>query len=925
MSQIYFNNDKYNEKTYAFNSLREGATALRKAKAISKTITSWNPATRKGTSEFKEKTIALGRDIGGVANYFDNKRSSALEIICNDSFTLHYQIYGSIGGQAVFGQNTLSLFLPIKWDRCWVSAKLYADSLSKTVPREKMVTAAREGIPNRDEIAKVTGWSRDAVRNIADQDLSMFKVLVDQVTVGQSKLTRLVKGFLMLLESMEREHIDVVLDVQNYITYNPQNVINSFAQGDRAYVFNSKPTSAIHTAVLWRMCGAYPPPEIQSHVSIPSDGPNVFMVLEGVLGNIGRPVRLMPGMIYASIMAYAMDVSCTEHLQQALIIACSLQQNRYFSNVKLPKVVSVYDLMVPAFMHTNSQLDKPILSMQMAKSIGRLHQMLLFMNVKDILTAAELSTQSGFDPSDSMRSYLSSQVTLLNQMAGEISALNLIEATLKLRIHECMRENDFSDILSISAFEGLWLCQNSVKSVENGILSALINGVHDLSGDTTSYDIVKREMDLGGIRYDTSLMPHGSFTVGWVNVTKTEDERIKVEQKRISKHIRLTHDCNKKPGTNLRSGRKERFGPEEKPSRPVTPTTAVPLFRPRRAKTNSDSGSSIMEIMSEPESNPPSYKSPEPSTSSGEDSIAMRTKIAHEIAGRVSPELTQKRPANISTVQSIANDTSVQIPTAEYVATIVKRSGMNWTGKEVGSFSKIMEDVGFAEGLQHQKDFKTLVSNLERRQAFINYEGNGMLGNSKEAKLINDMIDRGSKKDTTGSMLRSMMDKKREWVGVIAKAPKEGIRHVSNSPAWLRFIEDKLVNPGEKDPASGQQMNQVMANLISRMPESINVEDVGVVYRWVSGTDSAKFPISITKEELDGAGEPRTLEFLKAPASFGPRKANEEDSKLIVLAASVPRSIIDQDYLKTITGKFRLEKWMMENMRKYYGLFEGKK
>lgn len=925
MSQIYFNNDKYNDKTYAFNALREGATALRRAKAVSKNITNWNPATRKGTSDFREKTIALGRDIGGVANYFDNKRNSALEIICNDEFTLHYQIFGSVSGQAVFGQNTLSLFLPVKWERCWVQAKLYADSLSKTIPREKMVTAAREGIPNRDEISKVTGWSRDAVRNIPDQDLSMFKVLVDQVTVGQSKLTRLVKGFLILLESMEREYIDVVPNVQNHIMYNPQNVIYSFAQGDRAYVFNSKPSSAIHTAVLWRMCGAYPPPEIQSHVNIPADGPNVFMVTEGVLNMGNRAVRLTPGMVYASIMAYAMDVSCTEHLQQALIIACSLQQNRYFSNVKLPNVVSVYDLMVPAFMHTNSRLDKPIISLEMSKSIGRLHQMLLFMNVKDILTAAELSTQSGFDPGDSMRSYLSSQVALLNQMASEVSALNLIEATLKMRIHECLREADFSDILSISAFEGLWLCQDSVKSVENGILSALINGVHDLSGDTTSYDIVRREMDLGNIKYDTSLMPHGSFTVGWANVTRTEDFRVKKETKRISKHVKLTHDCDKKPGSQLRMGRKERFGPNKEVKRPETPQTAVPVFRPKRRPSPSESGSSVVEVMSEPQSEPPSYKSPDPSTSSGEDSVAMRTKIAHEIADQVSPTAQKSEPAKVKEVQSVVQNTTAQIPTAEYVSTIIKRSGIKWSNKEVGSFGKIMEDVGFAEGLQHQKDMAMLLSNLERRQAFLNYDGEGMLGNSNEAKIINTMIDKGAKKNTTGSKFREMMDKKRNWAGVIGEAPKEGIRHISNSPSWLRFMEDSLIPVGEKDPVSKQQMNHVMADIISRSSDSITVHDAGQIYRWITGTDSAKFPISITKDELVNAGEARTLDFMKNPSSFGPRTVNEEDSKWIVLAASVPRCIMDLEYLKVITGKFRLEKWMIENMRTFYGLFEGRK
>nr|QKK35390.1 capsid protein [Erysiphe necator associated chrysovirus 3] len=939
MSQISYDNSKYAEKNLAFNKIREGASALRRAKAHRTKVQLWNPATREGTSTHREKIVTLGRDVGATAAYFDNKRSSALEVICEDKFTLHYQLYGDISREAVHGQNTISIFSEVTWDRCEVAAGLYPGPLDEVQGREKLVAAAREGIPNRDDVSKVTSWSRDAVRALQDEDLAMFKVLLENVVVGQSKLTRLVKGFLMLLECMDRGSFDVELDVQNAIVYNPRDVVNSFRHGDRSYVFNSRPTSNPHTAVLWRMCGAYPPPELNtSHVTIPADATHNYMVVQGQLGAQGSNVHLTPGLIYASLMTYALDVGCTEHLQQALIIACSLQQNRYFSRVKLPSVVSSFDLMVPGFLKINTRLDKPIITREMGVSIGRLHQMLMFMNIKDILTSAELSTASGFDPSVSMRTYLSSQATLIKQMAGDISSLNLLEATLKMKVHELLREDDFSDLLNISAFEGLWLCDENTRSVDNGVLAALSNGVYDMSGNVTSFDVVKREMDLGNIVYKERDIPHGSFTVRWVCVTKTENSRVPLPRKRVSKPMALVHPCDKVPGSSLRSTKKKRFGPSynTKPA-PVVQATTVPPIRkvvtsPQRTKTRSpsvQSDPSYHEVI-EPhspltDSPPPVYQSPESSReseSSSDVAVHKATRLAHEAMATVTEAISTA--ADSRKVDRIVKDTAGQVLAIDAIKRLRDESNVKLSHKEMGSLAMIVEAVGLDFKAAHAKDFGDLIGTMEKNGSFINYAGEGMVGSSNIAKEINEMIDKGSSRNTFGSVRRSMLKDKVTWAGNVEDAPKDGLRYICNSPTWLRYLEAHDVDREERDVESDRPMSQILAEILSRSNKDLLTRDVNRIYLWIRNANPGHFPLEITSEELEGVGPPDTLNYKQNPASFGQRKVNEEDSRWVIMACKVNRPIFTKELLIKLTKEFMLTPQMMQNLRRTYGLFERK-
>jgi len=652
MEDLNYKTSEEDDRNRVFKELRARASALRNAKARSSNLQVWNPATREGTSHYRENITRYGKDIGAVLTYFDNAHSSALDTICHDEFVLEYQVHGDIGREVVYGENTLSIFTTVTWELCEVSVILYPDLLTMTMPREKITTAAREGIPDRDQVAKSTGWSRDAVRQIGDEDLSLFKVMLSQVTVGQSKVTRLVKGFLLLLECMEKGELTIDLEVKDYVTYAPAPVLNSFRDSGRAYVYNSRPTSHVHTAVLHRMCGSYPPPEIDSHVSIPSDGERVYMVMEGRRCTDSL-VTLTPNLIYASIMMYAMDVSCTSVLQEALIIACSLQQNRYFSRVKLPKVASQFDLMVPAFVANGSKLDKPILSLNMSKSLGRIHQMLMFSNIKDLISAAEFTTKRGFSAAGSIRAFMGSQASLMSQMASHISPLGLLEATKRMKVHECLDEADFSDLASIPIFEGLWLCQDAISTVKNGVIMPLVRGSADMDNRANGEAVLARELNLAGVSYDRRRLPRGVFTVSWVCTGRPAVKKQFKTRRGVTSKIKLTHECDDTPGDVLRtSGRKKRISKKSVSSNGSSPVATVAASLPDKP---------FGQAM--PQTPPPRYKSPSSSSSSS----FVRTLLAEEAKGA----LAKRTPIEEVTEEFESPDTS----SADVLSTVSPQAG----------------------------------------------------------------------------------------------------------------------------------------------------------------------------------------------------------------------------------------------------------
>jgi len=975
MSQLSYNREVYNNKVEAFNLLRSGACALRGIKHRQVTVRSWEPATNKGTEDITEKKNILGRDVAGVVNYFDNKRSAALDVICQDKFTLHYQVYGDIDRQAVYGQNTTSIYHTVTWEVCDVEAMMYAGPLDISTPREKLATAAKEGIVDRSQIAKNTGWGLDAVRNLSNDKFGMLKELIATVKNGHSKLTRLVKGFLLMLESMEQANGKLILDIDIHddFVYGVDEVIKAYETGGSAFVYNSKPDCEAHNAVIWTMCHEFPPTELQGHhVSIPADAPSIKMVCEGTLQNRQSRLHLTPELIYASITTYAMDTNCTGSLQQALIIACSLQQNRYWSKVELPTVVSTLDLMVPAFVRGNSRLDKPIVNRRMATSIGRLHQMLTFVNVKDLLSAAEYSTKPGFNPEQSMRAYLSSQSMLISQMAGQLSTLNLMEATLKMRFHNRLSTVDMGDIMNLSVLEGLWLCQDATKCVEGGVVSALLHGQSDLSNDRGTFDILCQEMDLGKISYIRDEIPKGCFSVGWVNTCGTEMKNVILNRPRTVRKVSLVQPCEFTPGSDFRAATKVRRAKNEQ-TRPPTATSVNQIFRPipitkrrgpssesvyrsppsyrERSSTESSKPLSEEDVLAlerrgieipegkarivrsaQPKSRP-STRSPSPQETgrpAHHRGLFDRQQIANIIAVQ-RRGLEDTTPGSREEVKQIVGDMSSQLTEHDQVEEQMAALGMKLSKNEKASLYGILRSAGVVEMFLECGNWDAFLSYAEQNQRFFNFMGHRMIGNSKHAKGINNLIDRGQPVGSMGSTLARMMTEKSGWSPrpgeSIETAPAAGLRHIARSQVWRDFLENEGVIPhGEgllRSGGSSESLAETVANVLSRY-EGLTVKSVHAIGLWLGSSVSNHLPADITDDELAAIGRPELLDYRRHPSSFGNREFMEDDSKWLVMAARHPREVYknEHDLLVKMCAVFNVPRGMRTALYEKYGLFD---
>ncbi|ALD89091.2 capsid protein [Macrophomina phaseolina chrysovirus 1] len=643
---IELNRNKYTEKVKVFEDARHGATALGRVRKEHLGLSSWSPATLEGTQGEREKSVKLDRDILGVQSYFEASMIGALEHVIADDFTATYYIYGDLVREAVFGENTNSATITISWEQMEVDVELYPGVTDPVGMDEQLIGIKRNGLKYRDALAKCTAWNRDEVKNLTDDLISGLQKMIDAASLGQNKYTRLVKGFLLYLECLEKGAIATHIKIVNALLYGPNALLSRFRVEDTSYVFNSDPQSNVHSAVLQVMCEAYPPDFIQSHVRVPADGGEVYMVSQGALPNVQFRVSLQASQVLASIVKYSRDVGVMSYLQSALVTACSLQQNRYFSKVGLPKVVAYSDLLQPAMIHQNVSAPRPIVSHEMGKGVGRIHQMLAFMTVRDVITAGQMTTKQGFDGAQSIRLYLSQQEDLIARMGSYFTDIAILEANPQMKYISRLTERDFQDLANISALEALWLCDRTKKIVDNGVVMMLKSGVKDMSDDTSSQDVLRNELRLAGVTVEDKKIPTGVFTVEAAAMAPLGQSLInRRNRRRIKEPVQYVQQCEFKPQPKIYE-EKRRFRKNGKKPVITKPVAKTVLFSPPPRRPSS----SISPGMSAPASSPPSYEEEKSSTISSKRSDEMPKMLPHMLAQEATGRLSDVTAEDVAVV-----------------------------------------------------------------------------------------------------------------------------------------------------------------------------------------------------------------------------------------------------------------------------------
>lgn len=933
-------------KRQIFNEARAGGTALRRVKEDHKKLQTWVPGEGEFERTYLEKNLG-GRDIEALCDYFNNYHVGALEHIVKDRFEIGYHIYGDITREAMLGENTNALSAPVHWEKLDVEVVPYRGE-GHTLEQDPLaMKVVKEGVRNRQDVTKFTGWNPDQVRLMSDVRLSELTELIKATGVNQNKFTRLVKGFLIYLSLAESGPVNVIRDLPNVVVSGPNAIMQSFSQPNRAYVHNSNPSSDPHSVTLTLMGEAFPPSFIQSHVTVPADGDHVFLVACGGQVSPAVNIRLTDKLVLASIFRYASDVGVSSDLQGALIAACSLKENRYFSRVGLPAVVDYCDLLMPQFVvHDMQDNQKAFLTGNMATAVGRIHQMLCFATAKDVITAAECSTKQGYDWRGSVISFLSQQESRIARQGTYFTDIKIMDAVPQFKWLSHMDEGDVEDLSSLSIFEAMWLCDRTRKIADNGSIMHLKCGNHDLTDTKDSLNVLRKEIQTASMTLQESKLPTGDFTIESSSV-RSVIHRGPRRVNRLVQEVTMTFKCDAKPNTII---------PNRKVRRSGSQASSVPPYMSVRSKSSDVSHNlSKAEVVSEVSSSPPKIRSRTPSGDAEEPRPPLKRKVPIAMPARLASEATGKHVQGAG-AKAAAYDTykklQERIGTKETITKLTQmglHDGM--TDDEIGA--KVADEINKGTiindrvlmelSVRHKLSESDMTTSeqdyifnvvrafrIAKKVAGRDAEEivNGILQEETECNvnridsnnpLVRMVVQHVSdNRETTflgGTELHKMMTEQSRWVGSVLHAPAEGLVHVANSESWKEHC--RSYNIPETEKVIGVGSFQGLAILVSRCA-NLSAEDVYEIYQWAGDTSTSFMPSEITREELAVPPEQPAREYKERATSTTPRKFLPGDGKWIELAIKTERKLFSVEGLKKLQREFLMTNNELRLMKTKY-------
>jgi hypothetical protein len=124
----------------------------------------------------------------------------------------------------------------------------------------------------------------------------------------------------------------------------------------------------------------------------------------------------------------------------------------------------------------NGSDEKSLLTSAAAVTLGRVHQMLSLVLIKDVLVSSEANSLSTFNLERDLISNLGrDSAGLIQYMSGK-SCSDILKLTSQMRWLSEFRQDDFERLRKISVLEGLWLINQPQRVLKAGVLKSLKAG-----------------------------------------------------------------------------------------------------------------------------------------------------------------------------------------------------------------------------------------------------------------------------------------------------------------------------------------------------------------------------------------------------------------------------------------------------------------
>lgn len=440
--------------------------------------------------------------------------------LAQDHFLLSYDVLGGLNLGMDSRLCTANIHAEVRWDKREISVETVTTEVNGLLLHPDL-----RPVHPYEALKGRTLWWRECTgfdENDMDRASAWDARRVWDIMLSSQcshKLTRIVKGWLNVF--WLREHGETEIEIEaNNITYSVSGVVGEYDAGNHSYIWVSEWETDAYLVALLMMCDEYGIREHQyGHVKIPGEE-NIYVVSYSDSDRLRGKAVINWNEYTLAMRNYALSCHCGEDLDNGLIIATFLRENKYFDEIRMPRVVSRCDLILPA-LDTPSPTYKPMMVLpddMACKAMGRTLNATACLIVRDALCSFKAAPQFGYESNQCNLWMHGNERNIRSKYS--VSGRSSLVSFLKEVLFFCnVSEDDLKRFNQHSYFELGWVGGHLMNGMPHGLIQTMCKGrerrdndaVHRNGSDET-LNALYHEMALADARVDGNI-PEGAFVV----------------------------------------------------------------------------------------------------------------------------------------------------------------------------------------------------------------------------------------------------------------------------------------------------------------------------------------------------------------------------------------------------------------------------